>query len=65
VKPVPKTVRVVVPVPTGMVFGMIVLSVGTGLPTVKGRAFETPPPGAGVETVMLATPTLASCAVGM
>lgn len=56
VKFVPLTVMVNVESPTVFEVGEIEVVVGAGLLTVKVCAFEVPPPGAGLETVMLNVP---------
>jgi hypothetical protein len=50
-KPVPVIVRVCAPEPTRTELGEREVMAGTGFPTVKVRAFDVPPPGAGLVTV--------------
>ena len=59
---VPVTVRVKLPLPAVRVVGLMVLSVGAGLLTVKLTAFELPPPGVGLKMVISKVPPLATSA---
>jgi len=49
---VPVTVRVKLPLPAVLVVGLMLLSVGVGLLTIKLIASEFPPPGVGLNTVI-------------
>jgi hypothetical protein len=59
-KPVPFTVRVKATPPAVALVGEIVVIVGAGLFTVKVTAFDVPPPGAGLVTVTLRVPAVAT-----
>src|SRR5262249_24095722 len=60
-KPVPVTVSVKAVLPAVTLAGLRVLMLGVGFTgaTVSGRAADVPPPGAGVNTVMLGVPAAA------
>jgi hypothetical protein len=45
--------------------GLTLASTGVGLLTVKVAAFEAPPPGPGLKTVMLAVPPVAMSLAGI
>jgi len=62
-KPVPVTVIVKVEFPTVFESGEMELVVGTGLFTVKVWAFEVPPPGVGLTTVIANVPPVTRSAV--
>ena len=66
-KPLPVTVRVKAGPFCGALLGASVESTGTGLPavTMKDRALEVPPPGAGVTTVTWAVPAATRSLAGM
>ena len=49
---VPVTVRVKAAAPAFLLVGLMLVSVGTGLLIVRSTAFEVPPPGVGLKTVM-------------
>ena len=55
-KPVPFTVKVNVELPTKVDTGDILVIVGSGLTIVKVTVLEVPPPGNGLNTVMLNVP---------
>ena len=55
---VPFTVIVNPASPTVLLDGEMLVVVGTGLFTVKVRAFDVPPPGAGLNTVILNVPAV-------
>ena len=65
--PVPVVVRVKAPLPAVTVAGLRLLMLGVGftLATVSGRAADVPPPGAGVNTLMLGDPAAAISLAGM
>jgi len=58
-KLLPPTVRMKAAPPAEALLGASALSVGAGGSTVKVRAAEVPPPGAGVTTVTWAVPAAA------
>lgn len=64
---VPLTVNVNPALPSTAVFGLSEVMVGTGFGglTVKGSAFEVPPPGAALNTVILIVPGLARSPAGI
>lgn len=62
---VPLTVKVNVEAPAVFDVGEILVVVGAGLLTVKVCAFEVPPPGVPVKTVMLNVPAVARSPEGM
>src|SRR5215831_17458472 len=66
-KPVPVTVSVKAVLPAVTLAGLRLLMLGVGftLATVSGRAPDVPPPGAGVNTVMLGVPAAAISLAGM
>src|SRR5262249_2732756 len=66
-KPVPVTVSVKAALPAVTLAGLRVLMLGVGFTgaTVSGRAADVPPPGAGVNTVMLGVPAAATSLAGM
>lgn len=51
IKPLPLTVRVKASPPTMLLEGDREVSAGTGLPITRDMGLDTPPPGAGLETV--------------
>ena len=64
-KPVPITINVKFPPPDITVLGLSVAIVGTGFggtSILSSAAFDVPPPGGGVNTVMLAVPGVAMSA---
>ena len=61
-KPVPVAVNVNPAVPVVLEVGLIVLKVGTGLLTDKGRDVDVPPPGVGLNTVIGKLPPAATSA---
>ncbi len=63
-KLVPTTLSLNVPLPTVTDAGLSDVSVGTGLSTVKTSAFEAPPPGAGLPTVIAGVPPARISALG-
>lgn len=65
IKFVPLTVKVNPVSPTVFDVGEIEVVVGTGLPTVKTCAFDVPPPGVGLVTVMLKVPPVVKSEVRM
>ena len=65
-KLVPLTVKVKLLLPTTFEVGEKLVMVGTGLLlTVNLWTFEVPPPGAGLNTVILNTPTAVRFEAGM
>jgi hypothetical protein len=62
---VPFTVSVRVAAPAVALTGEMLVVVGTGLFTVKVCAFDVPPPGAGLVTVMLNVPAVATSVAGI
>src|SRR4029434_7767912 len=66
-KPVPVTVSVKAALPAVTLAGLRLVMVGVGftLATVNERAPDVPPPGAGVNTVMLGVPAAAISLAGM
>jgi len=62
-KLVPMSV-IVTPVPTVVLVGLMDVSVGTGLLTLKVCADVVPPPGAGLVTVTLTAPVEPTSAAG-
>src|SRR5215470_20239091 len=66
-KPVPVAVSVKAALPAVTLAGLRVLMLGVGFTgaTVSGRAADVPPPGAGVNTVMLGVPAAAISLAGM
>ena len=66
IKPLPTTVSVIVELPAAALAGEIEDSTGVGFTVPMGRVavFETPPPGDGLFTVMLAAPVVAMLAAG-
>ena len=60
----PVSVMVVSELPTNVKFGLMLVSVGTGLVTVKVCGAEVPPPGPGVTTEIDAGPIVARSAAG-
>ena len=64
-KPSPVSVMVVSELPTNVKFGLMLVSVGTGLVTVKICGAEVPPPGPGVTTVIDAGPIVVRSAAGI
>jgi len=65
--PAPVAVRMKAPLPAVTLAGLRLLMLGVGLTlaTVSGRAPDVPPPGAGVDTVMLGIPATAISLAGM
>src|SRR5215470_10185970 len=65
--PAPVAVRMKAPLPAVTLAGLRLLMLGVGLTlaTVSGRAPDVPPPGAGVDTVMLGVPATAISLAGM
>jgi hypothetical protein len=66
-KPVPVAVSVKAALPAVTLAGLRLVMVGVGftLATVRERAPDVPPPGAGVNTVMLGVPAAAISLAGM
>jgi len=66
-KPAPVAVSVKAPLPAVTLAGLRLLMLGVGFTsaTVSGRAADVPPPGAGVNTVMLGVPAAAISLAGM
>src|SRR5262245_19043178 len=63
--PVPFTIRGNPAPPTATKFGVNEVIVGTRLLTVNVTAFDDPPPGAGVKTVMFAVPAVVKLLAGI
>jgi len=61
----PMTARVKAGPPAVALLGESEVRRGAGLLTVKGRAFEVPPPGTGVKTVTCAVPATATSLAGI
>ena len=64
-KPVPLTVRTKSDPPWAVDVGVMLVVVGTGLLNVRVLVLETPPTGAGVDTVISALPAVAMSDAGM
>jgi hypothetical protein len=62
INPLPLTVRANAGPPAVAEAGLRLVVAGTGLLIVKFRAFEMPPPGAGLKTVTFAVPPTARSA---
>ena len=61
----PLIVRVKAAPPVSAEVGLILAITGTGLLIANDAAFEAPPPGPGLTTVMLAVPPAAMSVAGM
>src|SRR5262249_46286813 len=63
--PVPLTTRVTSGLPAGAESGLMLVMRGAGLFTVSVAAFDMPPPGAGLKTVIDSAPAIAMSVAGI